>query len=330
MNVYRHVAITTREYHEGLMRWARKLLGDAGLENLEVYGQIPARGLTSSHLVFFPYRVGPEPKVQENAPGSSLMRPRVPLGEGHPFVPDVWIALGAALATAVEATFPDPRPANGAIPRDSDPYPRVEALPAPLRAWYEAAPEANGEPWALPSAQGPRARPPSLTWKQGLTAAARYIVLAHEPGRGTEERTSANAPLALSALNVVLSAVQLERNVDLLVPPIPVPDGLAELATALADARALAGDADGAERLRSALAAVQAPTRTQVTLVLIQDLNNREIIALMQALQRPLQTSLNLQVRYTLGSGPSFGPTSWVAVHSRNQGNRAVAREPVA
>lgn len=326
MNPYRHVAITTREYHEGLMGWSRRLLSEAGLENLEVYGQMPARGLTSSHLVFFPYRLGPEPKVQDNAPGSTLLRPRVPLQPGHPHVPDVWQDLGAALADALEGVFGDlPSPERRGMGRDRGPtYPPVSSLPEPLQAWYGRSEAAQGEPWTIPSQDGPLARPPALGWRQGLAAVVRYIVLAHEPGRGADERTSASPPVALSALNVILSAVHRERDVSVLVPPMPLPDQLLGYARALAEA---APGPVGA-RIEAALAELAEPMSQLISVVLIQDLNNRELIALMQALQRPLQTSLNLQVRYNLGATATFGPSSWVAFQPKNPGPRGLTREP--
>lgn len=326
MNPYRHVSIATREYHEGLMAWARRLLSEGGLENLEVYGQMPARGLTSSHLVFFPYRLGPEPKVQDNAPGTSLLRPRVPLQPGHPFVPDVWQDLGAAMAEAMEACFPDPRRReNRSAHHDLiSVYPRVTELPPTLQAWYTANQSSEGDPWTLASPQGPLARPPALGWKNGLAAVVRYIVLAHEPGRGADERTSASPPVALSALNIILTAVHRERVVHVLVPPLPPPEGLIGYASALAGA----APAEVGARIRTALKEIQEPIKEEIAVVLIQDLNNRELIALMQALQRPLQSSLNMQVRYTLGSTAVFGPSSFVSVQSKNQGPRT--REPAA
>lgn len=323
MNPYRHIAITTREYHEGLMAWCRRLLSDAGMESLEVYGQIPARGLTTSHLIFFPYRLGPEPKIAENAPGTSLLRPRVPLPPGHPFVPDVWLTLGAAVAEAVEATFPDPRSreVQRNLSESNGVYPPVSALPAPLRAWYQGPEAGPGEPWTLPGPSGPLARPPALGWRQGLATVVRYVVLAHEPGRGSDERTSASPPVALSALNVILGAVHRERTVDVLVPPQPVPDGLLSYAEALAEASSepLAG------RIRAALAEIQAPLQEQIALVPVNDLNNREMIALMQSMQRPLQASLNLQMRYVLGSTPVFGPSTFVAFGTKTSGLRPPA-----
>lgn len=325
MNRYRHIAVTARELNEGLLSWARRLLVEAGLENLEVYGQMPAKGLTSSHLVFFPYRIGPEPKVQENAPGTSLLRPHVALSDPHPFVPTLWLRLGAAMGEAMDALFPQsPDPLNS---REGLQFPLTAALPAPLRAWYEGAGDTDEGPWALPSAEGPRARPASLNWRQGLSATARYIVLAHEPGRGTEDRTSASTPLALSALNVILAAVQLERSVLVTAPPLPLPEGFVEYVRALAES---VSSPELAGRLAAAAEELVEAVRLEVNIMLIQDLNNRELIALMQALQRPLQTSLNMQVRYTLGSGPIFGPTSRVLLHTRNPVRRAPAREPVA
>ena len=197
-------------------------------------------------------------------------------------------------------------------------------MPAPLRAWYTENQDGEGDPWTMPSPQGPRARPPALGWRNGLAAVVRYIVLAHEPGRGADERTSASPPVALSALNVILTAVHRERFVQVLVPPLPPPEGLIGYASALAEG----APTEIGARIRAALVEVQGPITEEIAVVLIQDLNNRELIALMQALQRPLQTSLNMQVRYTLGSTAVFGPSSFVSVQSKNQGPRT--REPAA
>lgn len=316
MHAYRHVAITTREYHEGLMSWARRVLSDGGMETLEIYGQIPAKSLANAHLVFFPYRVGPEVKIQENAPGANLMHPRERPGEPSPFVPPVWAELGAAIAQGVEQTFggpsaPEIRRHRGAAERS--PYPALLALPKGLRAWYGAPPPSGDEPWVLPSDDGLLVRPPSLAWKQGIAAMTRYLIIAHEPGRGSEERTSAAPPMAVSALNVLMAAAQLERSVEVLTPPYALPAGLQSYVEALIEARAAAGDEAGAARLRLALEEVMAPVRAELGVILIQDLNNRELIQLMQALQRPLQSSLNLQVRYNVGSGPVFMPSAFVS-----------------
>ncbi len=168
------------------------------------------------------------------------------------------------------------------------------------------------------------ARPPSLMWRPGITITARYIAVANEPGRGTEERTSASPPIALSALSVLAAGVQLERTLEVPLPPLPYPSEMVSFVNAMADARALSGP-DGeqeAARLRAAVKVIQAPAMAQVALIPVHDLSNHEFALLMQALQRPLQAALNIQIRLTLAGGPVFGPTSFVQVYTKNQNPR--------
>lgn len=332
MNEYRHVAQVTREVHDGLMRWSRRVLQEAGYETIEVYGQFPPKGAVSSHIVLFPYRVGPEPKMMEQAQGVSLLRGADRHAERATFVPEQWLELGSLIGGMLGLIYPDMRPPTGRapIPRDPNPFPRVSALAGPLRSWYENAPVASdGESWLVRDGDNAFARPPSLWWRPGITITARYIAVANEPGRGTEERTSASPPIALSALSVLAAGVQLERTLEVPLPPLPFPGDLSTFVTALAETRELEGPEGKveADRLRAALKSVSNPAMAQVALIPVHDLSNHEFALLMQALQRPLQAALNLQIRLTLASGPLFAPSSFVQVHPRNQGPRAGGRE---
>jgi hypothetical protein len=328
MNVYRHVAQVTREVHDGLMKWSRRVLMDAGYETVEVYGQFPPKGTVSSHIVLFPYRVGPEPKMMENATGVSLLRNTERNAERALFVPESWLELGAAIGASLQPLYPDARPPTGRapIPRDPNPYPSVGSLPEALRRWYEAAPPSDdGEGWVIRDGSWAFARPPSLWWRPGITISARYIAVANEPGRGTEERTSASPPIALSALSVLAAGVQLERTLEVPLPPLPFPDELVSYTTAMAESRAQDGPEGVAEatRLREALKAVQKEAMAQVALIPVHDLSNHEFALLMQALQRPLQAALNIQIRLTLAGGPLFTPSSFVQIYTRNTSPRA-------
>ena len=45
---YQHVKTVVSEVHDGLLAWCRRVLREAGLETIEVYGQFPPEGATSS------------------------------------------------------------------------------------------------------------------------------------------------------------------------------------------------------------------------------------------------------------------------------------------
>ncbi len=332
MNVYAHVAQVTREVHDGLMRWSRRVLMEAGYETVEVYGQFPPKGAVSSHIVLFPYRVGPEPKMMENASGVSLLRGADRNSERATFVPESWLELGTAIGSSLASVYPDAKPPTGRAPaaRDPSPFPSLGAMPEPLRRWYETAkPGEDGEEWTVTDGQFVFVRPPSLWWRPGITITARYIAVANEPGRGTEERTSASPPIALSALSVLAAGVQLERTLEVPLAPLPYPQELVTYTHAMADSRALAGPEGEAEaaRLRAAIKVIQAPAMAQVALIPVHDLTNHEFALLMQALQRPLQAALNIQIRLTLAGGPVFSPSSFVSVMARNQNPRTPGRE---
>lgn len=311
MNIYRQIAITSREYHDALMGWARSILTRAGLEGLEVYGQLPTSGQVQPHLVFFPYHIGPEVKVQENAPGISLFS-NAPSTE---LLPPAWQKLGQALSAALGKLFPphSARPHVGAA-RPRLRYPRMEELPGALRAWYRD----NRQKWCVDSQEGALALPPALRWMQGLPTVTRYLIIAHEPGRGANEATTAAPPAAVPALHVLMAAVQLERKVEVLTPPIPPPLGLESYCQALTEILAR----EPREMLLSTLAAVQRPARVSLALNPIYDLTNRELIQMMDALKRPMQSSLNLQVRYMVGSHPRFIPAVLVHAHFDSRGAR--------
>lgn len=332
MNVYAHVAQVTREVHDGLMRWSRRVLMEAGYETVEVYGQFPPKGAVSSHIVLFPYRVGPEPKMMENAQGVSLLRGSDRHSDRSLFVPESWLELGTAIGNSLQTVYPEARPPTGRAPtpRDPSPFPALGGVPEPLRRWYEESkPGLDGEPWTVTDGHFVYARPPSLWWRPGITITARYIAVANEPGRGTEERTSASPPIALSALSVLAAGVQLERTLDVPLAPLPFPPELVTFVEAMAQSRELAGP-DGvneAARLRAAVKTIQEPAMAQVALIPVHDLTNHEFALLMQALQRPLQAALNVQIRLTLAGGPIFTPTSFVQVFTKNNNPRTPGRE---
>lgn len=322
MNIWRHVATVSGDIHDALMRWARVLLQEAGLEEVEVYGQFPPQGTVSHHVVLFPYRVHPEPKVAENAPGLSLLGAPERVADRGAFVPPPWLALGGAITNALELVFPSV-PARGTSrrPLDDVPFPLVDALPGALGAWYQARiAEPLAEPWWVQGQGGAYARPPALWWRPGLTVTTRYIAIAGEPGRGTAQRTSTSTPMSLRALSVLATGLHLERTVQVEMPPPPLPAGLDDFVLALADGLALMRAPNAvasADRLREALTGVNRVAHHTVEILPIHDLDNHEFALLMQALQRPLQPALNLCVQHPLGAAAVFSPGAGTDVRLR-------------
>lgn len=314
MSTYHHVTAVTREVHDSLMGWARRLLNEAGLDTVEVYGQFPPPGTMASFLVMFPYRIGPEPKMSETAPGVSLLVKREPAADRVGWLPRPWAELGNATLAALELGFkPFPQVMQQLHPvRDALPYPRLETLAPPLRDWYESGePAARKERGWTAETEGARfAIPPALGWKPGINLTARYIVVVGEPGRGTSERTSASAPIGLSALSVLTTGLHLENMLQVNLPPLPCTPELFSYCEALASACALMNDdAEVANKLRQAVQRVSAVSDLPVQLQPVHDLTNHEFAVLMQALQRPLQAALNLQLRLQLGARAFFEPS---------------------
>lgn len=343
MSPYLHVANVAREVHDALMRWARRLLQEAGLETTEVYGQFPPQGTVTSHLVLFPYRVGPEPKMVENSPGASLLGTRPQGSDRVSLVPRPWAELGAAMAACLDLHFniPPVVGAQRASTGDPLPYPRLSRLPEPLQRWYADAGRGSPNPWVLDptldetDAAPPTRRtakgkpgegtreplrfgiPPALTWQPGIVVTARYIAVVGEPGRGTSERTSVSAPVSLSALSVLTAGLHRDNLLTVRLDPLPCQPELLTYGAALAQASRLAPEGgERAERLERALEAVQRPDALPVPLHPIHDLTNHEFALLMQALQKPLQAALNLQLRLHLAAQPIFGPSAAIHVHA--------------
>lgn len=317
MKTYSHVATVTREVHDALMRWARRLLQEAGMDTVQVYGQFPPGGTVASHLVLFPYRVGPDPKMVESAPGVSLLTARTASNDRVGLIPRPWVELGEALAQGLDAHF-RPTPQVGAgrrLSEDAVPYPRVSSLPEPLRAWYLRIAETEGADsrWVVRASGDLYAIPPALTWRPGIVVTARYIAVVGEPGRGTSEGTSASAPIGLAALSVLTAGLHLENTMAVRLAPLPCDPELHRFTEALA-----ASSGDGLPpRLSAALEATQREGDLPVSIFPMHDLTNHEFALLMQALQKPLQAALNLQLRLQLAAQVLFAPSLAVQVHTQ-------------
>jgi hypothetical protein len=330
MNDYKYAAAVTTAVHEELIRWAGRLLQDAGLEVVDVWGRFPPEGTVRSHLVLFPYRVGPEPKMIENASGGSLMVPREQIYKDS--VPDGWADLGGIINGAIQRLYPDSGTVNDRKwAASGSPYPRVVDLPKPMQAWYRHAesiePEAG---WIIRADEHERGRPPSIRWRPGIIITANYIAVTGDPGRGTTERTSDTAPLSLATLSVLATAVQIQRGIKVTLPAPPAPESLMSFLPALADSlEELGGDREElAADLRALTKKLTSPEVSDVEVHPLHDLTNQEFALLTQALQRPLQAVFNLRIRFRFGAGPLFEPTAALRIATHREKNPPVPQRP--
>ncbi len=309
MHPYAHVADITRTVHDALVNWGRTKLGEAELETVEVYGQFPAEGTVSSHLVLFPYWVGPTPKMVEQGSPVSLLR-QVKYGDGKiNFIPVGWRRLGDKLQRMVDEVWTLPGPLHGVRVMDY-PNPEVSKLPKPLAKWYTAREkerkkeDPDGLPWVVERNGKKYAPPPSLMWKPGIHLVIRYIAVASDPGRGTSDYSSTAAPLALPALSVLATGVHQERRLKVTVKPPP----LSEHFEGFLDALVTTTKGEEKKGLLELKSMLQEPEEIGIAIAPVDDLNNQEFALLMQALQRPLQSALNFQLRVVLGARPMFEP----------------------
>ena len=331
MNDYRYAAEVTTAVHVELIRWAGRLLHDAGLEVVDVWGRFPAEGTVRAHLVLFPYRVGPEPVMIDNAQGASLMgRIENSVKRG---VPTSWDKMGHLVTLGVQRLYPDAGNMNDRKWSSASPYPVLDDLPGPMRDWYRMADAAEPKAgWVIRVDEYERGRPPSIKWRSGLTITAHYIAVTGDPGRGTTERTSDTAPLSLATLSVLATAIQLERGINVKMPPVPMPDLLRSYMPVLAESlEELGGETrdEIAAEIRDHYIKLTSPEVIQVGVMPLHDLSNQEFALLTQALQRPLQAVLNMRVRFKFGAGAMFEPTAAVKMAYQRESNPPPGRSRI-
>jgi hypothetical protein len=317
--IYAHTAKITNLVHDELIGWVGGLLKDAGLESVDVWGRFPPEGTVRSHLVLFPYRVGPEPKNLENARGASIMTHEAFASDKVGKVPVPWRNLGHHLLDSINLLFPEAgyldTPARPAVM----PYPRVDDLPEPLREWYAKQPSDVENPFVVREDGEAYARPPSLRWKPGLSLWAHYIAVAGDAGRGVSDRTSDAPPLSLGALSVLSVGIQLQRLINVELPPMPFSDDLRRYLEVVRDALGQIKTAEAEilhQSMVEALLALDRVATYQFGVIPVHDLSMHEFALLTQALQRPLQAVLNFRLQFSLGDVPEFLPSAVVSMRN--------------
>jgi hypothetical protein len=305
MNALEHISTVTSLVHEGMESWARSLLRDAGIETTEVYGAFPPEGTITSHLILFPYRVGPtESQVSQPEQHESLVGPRSKNLSRRGGVPSMWLDIGAAMSTVVMEHFPRVSQ-TGRGKNMPHPNPRVDLLPEGMQAWYEKQKDSGKtDAWTIERGGKRYARLPSLSWRPPVSIRMQYLVVVGEGARGTTDRTTNTAPIAVQTLSVLSAGLQWRRTITVRVPPAPYDRSIVPYCRAMA--KTLGGD--DAETLRDAVTSLNRKAEVTVTLLPGANLTNADFTGLMQAMQRPLQPTLHLGVQVALGGQAIFSP----------------------
>ncbi len=317
-----HTNKVTQLVHDELISWTGSLLRDAGLEAVDVWGRFPPEGTVRSHLVLFPYRVGPEPKNLENARGGTLMTREAYPSDRVGRIPKPWRELGMRLLDTVGILFPEAGVIDTPSRHNVAPFPRVDELPKPLRDWYMAQEPDHADSFVLKEDGDLYARPPALHYRPGLSVYAHYIAVAGDAGRGVSDRTSDAPPLSLAALAVLSVGIQKQRNIHVELPPMPFSPELFGYLQATRDALKLSDHEDAgplAELIEDSLQAVNKTSTYDFAVIPIHDLSMHEFALLTQALQRPLQAVLNFRMAFQLGDEPEFKPSVVVSMRQGRQ-----------
>ena len=300
MNQLEYVSAVASAVHEEIEGWARNLLRDAGIETTEVYGQFPPEGSVASHIVLFPYRIGTgDGQLSQPVRETSLLGKKADGAKGS--VPDMWFQIGQLITKCIDTAYP--KMTKGPFRGRPHPAPAVELLPTSLRDWYLAQGDTGKADSWLTDINGKKfARLPAMFWLGGVSLRFQYLVVVGEGARGTAERT---APIAVRALSVFTAGAQLQRTLDVRIPPIPhapeIPSFLEAVAASLTEPEDQA-------LLKKAINRLNRQISTTVTLLPGSNLSNSDFTGLMQALQRPLQPTLNLAVQLRIDGGPRLEP----------------------
>lgn len=319
MNQFQYISEVMTNVHESVEDWARDLLRTAGLETIEVYGQFPPEGSVASHIVLFPYRMGgADSQIASPYQEISLMgnrASRTPVAG----MPPVWQTLGQQFTTCIMEHYP--KMTKGPYVGRPHPAPAVDKLPQPLQDWYNAQPDdGTGTSWVSDVGGHRMARLPSLTWVPGASFKLNYLAVVGEGSRGTADRA---APVAIQALSVLNAGMQLNRKVQVRIPPPPFDRSIIGYAQAVG---AVLGDGQMAEALAQ-VEDMDEDVYLPVTLLPGNALSNSDFTGLMQALQRPLQPTLHLSISISVGGTPAFTPGVNAQTHSEQKERRPQGRK---
>lgn len=317
MNQYEYISEVMSSVHESIEGWTRDLLRHAGIETIEVYGQFPPEGSIASHVVVFPYRLsGADSQIAAPYQEINLMGSRA--SGSQPGMHPMWGQLGKKITQCIMEKYPKVTkgPHNG----KPHPSPPVKALAKPLREWYKAqGDDQSTSSWVTLLGKMPHARLPSLVWVPGASLKLNYLVVIGEGARGTAER---EAPVAIQALSVLAAGMQLNRRINVRIPPPPFDRDIIPYARAVSEVL----DDGSMDPILAQLENLDEDVYLQVTLIPGNSLTNSDFTGLMQALQRPLQPTLHLSVSLSVGGLPRFTPGINADVRSHQKERRPQGR----
>ena len=204
----------------------------------------------------------------------------------------------------------NPKMTKGPFRGRPHPAPSVDKLPQPLADWYTQQGDTGTATSWLTELKGKKfARLPSMFWKSGISLRLQYLVVVGEGARGTAER---KAPIAVRALSVFTAGASLQRALNVRIPPIPfdpvIPSYLEAVAACLPEEEQAV--------MQKAIKQLTRKISTQITLLPGSNLSNSDFTGLMQALQRPLQPTLNFAVQLRIEGGPRLEPGINVDLHT--------------
>jgi hypothetical protein len=318
MNQFAYISQVMSNVHESVEGWARDLLRTAGLETTEVYGQFPPEGSVASHVVLFPYRMGgADSQIATPYNELSLMGVRAHKGS-VPGMPPVWGRLGELFTECIMEKYP--KMTKGPHAGKPHPAPPISRLPQPLADWYNVQKDTGtGASWVTELGGEQFARLPSLTWVPGASIKVNYLAVVGEGARGTADR---DAPVAVQAMSVLTAGMQLQRSIEVRIPPPAFDRSIVGYAEAV-------GQTLGDDRVAEALVQVEDMDEDlymPITLLPGNSLSNSDFTGLMQALQRPLQPTLHMAVSLSVGGTPSFTPGVNADVRSEQKSRRPQGR----
>jgi len=283
---YGHVRDIMGRMRGGLHTWAAGLLDQAGID-CAVGGELPEPG-AGPQLVLLPYQVVMESKAA--VPRLSL----VPASQDieRESVPKPWMHVAHGMTQTLLDHFPS-RPARGPGLGPLHPAPPLDALPASIRAWYEANPR-----FMIEGGSKPAGRLPSVMWRQPFALAVRFAALVVDRDGQTPELDL----MRLEALGVLAAGIRIDRYVQIEVPPVPIEPELVDLVDAF---EAVGGEAS--KRIARGWKDAREPLQLAVGMTPHHELSDDDLARVASALGIPMQAALVFAIRLSLGAGPELG-----------------------
>lgn len=268
---------SVRLVQDGLQSWFDAVVAGAS-----------APDAPSCHARLAPFRVvsaGRSMDVQ----GLSLLTPAELARDAPAGVPSPWLALARQLSGALEQVFPRPdaRPGPASRPR---PAPTLDALPAPLGAWYrEQAAASDAWTWRYDAVTFARA--PSLMWRPSVQLRLGYLLSLDGP---PEEQ--------VPVLGAICAELAYVNTVQVRLPPTPFDPLLASYARAIG--------ASVGQDFGGLLAQLSEDTVLDVSVSPTADLTINQLAQMATTLGRGGVPHLQIATALNVGGGAVFAPAA--------------------